>query len=278
MIGRGARNGRFGMEEHAEFRSLVATVQGLAVRALVSSGPTSLARAHPVVLVHGLGLSHRYMMPVAEALAASGRRVYVPDLPGFGDSGHPDRVLDIPGLADALAAWMASVGVDRAALVGNSQGCQIIADLAARHPERVECAVLQGPTTPPGERTWLQQFIRWRQNAPYNPPELDPVTYPEYRRCGYGRLWQTFRHSLKDRIEDKLPRMAAPVLVVRGQHDPICRGPWAAKMARLLPDGRLVEIPGVAHTLCFTSPVELAGVTKTFLDEAMPPAEERHGV
>src|SRR5918911_1358680 len=185
MAGRLADDRPFGTGErqHAEFRGLVAEVQGLAMRALVSCGPASRTGALPIVLVHGLGLSHRYMMPVAKTLAATGYRVYLPDLPGFGDSGHPDRVLDIPGLADALAAWMVAVRIDRAALLGNSQGCQTIADLAARHP--------------------------------------------------------------------------APVLVVRGQCDPICRAPWAAEVARLLPNGRLVEIPAVAHTLCFTSPVEL---------------------
>jgi pimeloyl-ACP methyl ester carboxylesterase len=54
---------------------------------------------------------------------------------------------------------------------------------------------------------------------------------------------------------------------VRGQHDPICRADWAAEVARLLPDGRLAEIPGVAHTLAFTAPAQLAAVTRRFLLE-----------
>src|SRR5688572_26468931 len=37
--------------------------------------------ATPIVLVHGLAVSHRYLMPMARAL--EGRAVYVPDLPGF---------------------------------------------------------------------------------------------------------------------------------------------------------------------------------------------------
>lgn len=257
-------------ERRVRFQSIVTEVDGLAVYAIVSADPVPAA-APIVVLVHGLGLSHRYMMPGAEALADSGCRIFAPDLPGFGSSGHPEGVLDAPGLADALAAWMESAGLERAALLGNSFGCQIIADLAARRPERVERAVLQGPTTPPGERTWLQQFVRWRQNGPYNPPDLDPVTWGEYRRCRYRRLWRTFRHSLQDRIEDKLPHIAAPVLVVRGQCDPICRAPWVAEITRRLPDGRLVEIPAVAHTLCYAAPVELARVTRMFLDEARVP-------
>lgn len=262
-----ARDFRRGSESVARFRGLTVEVRGIAVYAVASAEPLP-ATAPIVVLVHGLGLSHRYMMPVARALAAEGCRVYGPDLPGFGSSGHPPHVLDVPGLADALAAWMEGTGLEGVALLGNSFGCQIIADMVARHPKRVERAVLQGPTTPSGKRTWLQQFVYWRQNAPYNPPEMDTVAYDDYQRCGYWRLWQTFRASLRDRIEDKLPHISVPVLVVRGASDPICHADWASEIAHRLPLGQLAEIPAVAHTLCYTAPVELASVAKTFIDEA----------
>ena len=127
----------------------------------------------PVVLIHGLGLSGRYMLPVAERLARH-VPVYLPDLPGFGDSAKPDRALDVPALADALAGWIEAMALAPVALLGNSFGCQIIADLAARHPVLVERAVLE-------ERTWLWQFVRWRQNQPYNPDSLSPITWRRHR-------------------------------------------------------------------------------------------------
>jgi pimeloyl-ACP methyl ester carboxylesterase len=89
------------------------------------------------VLVHGLGLSGRYMLPLAACLADA-YRVFLPDLPGFGDSSHPHEVLDVGGLADALAAWLDAMDLPRVALLGNSFGCQIIVDLAARHPDRLD--------------------------------------------------------------------------------------------------------------------------------------------
>jgi pimeloyl-ACP methyl ester carboxylesterase len=229
-------------------------------------------RPPDVVLVHGLGLSGRYMLPLASCLAAS-HRVFLPDLPGFGDSSHPAGVLDVPGLADALAAWLAAMDLRRPALLGNSFGCQIIVDLAARHPARIGYAILQGPTAPPEERTWLMQTLRWRQNQPYNPASLGPVTWGDYRKCGWIRLFRTFHYSLRDPIEAKLPQVACPALVVRGTKDPICRAAWAEDVARRLPRGRLALIPDVAHTLCYTAPAELAEVCEAFLetsDEAAP--------
>jgi pimeloyl-ACP methyl ester carboxylesterase len=114
----------------------------------VYSHPAEAGGESPrLVLVHGLGLSQRYMMPLARELA-SNCHVYVPDQPGFGGSGHPEHVLDMVGLADALADWTRSTGLRNAVFLGNSQGCQIIAQLAVRHPELVSAAVLQGPTVP----------------------------------------------------------------------------------------------------------------------------------
>ena len=216
--------------------------------------------------MHGLGLSGRYMLPLATCLAAD-HPVFLPDLPGFGDSSHPAGVLDVPGLADGLAAWLEAMELRRPALLGNSFGCQVIIDLAARHPERIGCAILQGPTAPAEERTWLMQSVRWRQNQPFNPPSLGPVTWGDYRKCGWIRLFRTFHYSLRDPVETKLPEVACPALVVRGTKDPICRAAWAEYVAQHLPLGRLALIPDVAHTLCYTAPAELADVARTFLAE-----------
>ncbi len=109
---------------------------GLRLHALASVDPVPAGRA-PVVLVHGLGVSSRYMRPLARHLATD-FRVHAPDLPGFGRSDKPRRVLSIPELADRLAAWMEAAGPRRASLVGNSLGCEILVELALRHPERVE--------------------------------------------------------------------------------------------------------------------------------------------
>lgn len=239
-------------------------VNGLPMHTLVSAEPLP-SELPPVVLVHGLALSGQYMVPTAELLAPH-YRVYVPDFPGFGDSGKPDRALDVPGLADMLAAWMSAAGLERAMLLGNSFGCQIIAELAARYPERVERAVLQGPTTPPADRSWLWQFIRWQQNSPYNPPEMGRIADSDYLKCGIVRALLTFEFSLRDRIEEKLSRIRAPVLVVRGALDPICHQDWAEAVTRQLLQGRLVVIPDVAHTLVFTAPSELVAVTRQFFD------------
>jgi 2-hydroxy-6-oxonona-2,4-dienedioate hydrolase len=248
-------------------------VKGMRMHSLAPAERES-ADAPVVVLVHGSGLSGRYMIPTAQELVAS-CRVYVPDLPGFGDSDKPERVFTVRELADWLAAWIPAIGLDRGSLLGNSFGCQVIADLAARYPERVHRAILQGPTTPPEERSSFWQFIRWRQNQRYNPRSLGPITHEDYRKCGFRRMYWSFQEQLTDRIEEKAPRIPAPVLVVRGEHDPIANQGWCEQIAHLCPQGRLEIIPGVAHTLCYTAPVQLAAVTRSFVYEARQTAQLR---
>lgn len=50
-------------------------------------------------------------------------------------------------------------------------------------------------------------------------------------------MYWTFQYQLHDRLEDKLPHIQAPVLVVRGARDPICNQHWCEEIVRLLPRG-----------------------------------------
>jgi 2-hydroxy-6-oxonona-2,4-dienedioate hydrolase len=224
--------------------------------------------APTLVLVHGIGVSGRYLLPTAVCLAAT-CRVYVPDLPGFGLSVGPAAALDVPALADALADWMRVMQLPPAVLLGNSFGCQIIAELGVRHPTLVARAVLQGPTIDPRARRVFRQLWRWALNSPFEPtarwPSLGSVVRQDYRDAGLPRVLATFRFALRDRIEDKLPHLDVPTLVVRGARDVIAPQRWAEEATGLLPHGRLVVVPGAAHTMCFTSPDALARAVRSFV-------------
>jgi 2-hydroxy-6-oxonona-2,4-dienedioate hydrolase len=169
----------------------------------------------PVVLVHGIGVAGRFMAPVAELLSPH-HPVYVPDLPGFGESDNPARVLNVSELTDALAGWARAARLGRAALLANSFGCQIVAELALRYPALVDRAVLQGPTMDPQARSVRRQLLRWLDNSRRESPSQGLISAQEYWSCGIRRLLKTFRYALQDRIEEKLPHMQVPTLVVRG--------------------------------------------------------------
>ena len=238
-------------------------VGGFAIHARVDSRSAPVD-APSVVLVHGLGVSSRYMVPTAVRLAPS-FRVYAPDLPGFGKSAKPRRALDVPGLADALLAWLDARGLERPSLVANSLGCQVAVDLAVRHRERVARLVLVGPTVDPGARDPLRQIGRLLLDSLREPPSLLAIIARDYAVFGPRRFIETARYALRDRIEDKLPSVAAPTIVACGSRDGLVSPGWCDAAARLLPAGRLVVVPGAAHALNYNAPAPLVRAITPFL-------------
>jgi len=218
----------------------------------------------PVVLVHGLGVSSRYMIPTARLLAPY-HRVYAPDLPGSGRSDRTAHVLDIPELADALAGWLRATGLTGAVLLGNSLGCQTITELALRYPALIARAIFVGPTMDPRALTTRQQFWRLLLDSPRESPSQPLLTLFDYCVTGPYRTWRTLQYGLRDPLTMKLRRVRVPTLVVRGSRDPIVPQRWAEEIVRLLPNGRLVVIPGAAHTANYSTPRALVRLVRAFL-------------
>ena len=236
-------------------------VDGLRIHALDGGRD---ADGLPLVLAHGAAVSSRHMARAAEALAAD-FRVLVPDYPGHGRSDNPPRVLDAPGLAESTAAWMRAAGLTRAHLLGNSFGCQVIAELAARQPDRVDRLVLQGPTVDPSAHG-LRQLGRWFVNARREGATQPQETFAQWGQAGPRVFWRTLRSMDAHRVERTLPLVQAPTLVVRGSRDPIVPQRWAEEAAELLPDGRLAVIEGETHTIVLSAPEKLAATVRPFLE------------
>lgn len=246
-------------------RSQHIEVDGLPIHTLVADGPRG---APVVVLVHGQGMSSRYMERLGDRLARSAT-VHAPDQPGFGASGKPRRALRLEGLADFHAAYLRAVAQTSATFLGNSFGCQIAVACAERHPDVADRLVLQGPTADPASRSVLGIAWRWFENSRREPSNLG-FLLSEYRRAGFLRVAGTYREMLQDRLEDRLPKVTAPVLVVRGDRDPIVSEGWAERLARLAPQGCLVVVPGAAHTLNHYRAEQLASVVEPFLQMRAP--------
>jgi 2-hydroxy-6-oxonona-2,4-dienedioate hydrolase len=258
-------------EEDQRLGSIWAEVGGLRMHARAAADAVQGAPL-PVVLVHGLVVSSRYMIPLAERLAER-RHVYAPDLPGFGRSEHPASPLDIAGLTDALAGWMRAASIARAALIGNSMGCQVIADLALRYPSLVACAVLVGPTIDRHGRSVLEQLRRLIGAAPYEAPGLLGVQLRDTWSAGLRETLSSARFAIADRIEARLPALNMPVLVVAGSHDPIAPPRWAAELAGLLPHGQLRILAGGGHALNYSAPDQLLEIVAPFLSQQSVPKE-----
>jgi pimeloyl-ACP methyl ester carboxylesterase len=105
----------------------------------------------PIVLLHGLTATRRYVVMGSRLLERSGRRVVAYDARGHGRSA-PAPDADAYGydrLARDLPAVMDSLGIERATLAGASMGAQTIVRFALEHPERVAALGLITPAYDP---------------------------------------------------------------------------------------------------------------------------------
>lgn len=245
-------------------------VHGVRVHSVVSQGPSDRPT---LVFVHGLGVSTRYMEPTMSRLA--GRfDVAGLDFPGFGKSGTPPHILNVGELAGVLGAWLELRGIGPAIFVGNSFGCQIIVECMLQSPECALGLVLNAPTIDPAHRSRLQMIWRVLRDVPNEPASLALVVARDYLRAGPRRILTTLDYSIADRIEEKLPSLTVPVLVVCGAHDPVVTVRWASEVARLVgiersdaAGGAMQCVGDAAHALPYDDPETFAEIIERFAGE-----------
>ena len=110
-------------------------------------GDAPLGGANPVVLLHGLTATRRYVVMGSTALQRAGHRVISYDARGHGRSSPAADAGDYgyERLARDLAAVLDERGVQRAVLAGASMGAHTVVRLALSHPERVAALAIITP-------------------------------------------------------------------------------------------------------------------------------------
>src|SRR4051812_27669199 len=253
-------------------RSVWDTIDGLRIHARVSepAGTATVRSAPPLVFVHGLGVSTRYMEPTLARLAPT-HSVAALDLPGFGRSDSPRRVFTLSEHARMLERWLDARALGAAILVGNSYGCQVIVECVTHTPARALGLLLNAPTMDPAHRNAFVMIARVLADVPREPWRLAVVVARDYLRAGPRRLLATLADALEDRIEEKLPAITQPVLVVCGARDPVVTVRWASECARLVgiertgaAGGTMQCVATAAHALPYDDPATFAAIIANF--------------
>lgn len=225
--------------------------------------------ARPLVLLHGVGTTSRYFRPLLRELDGRVPATAV-ELPGIGSSSSPHPPQDIAEQADLVAAWLRATGRRPAAVVGNSMGAQTAVELALRHPDLVERLVLIGPTVDAEARGPLRQIGRLLVDATVERPSLITLTLTDSFLTHRGTVLRYFRAMLAHRIEDRIAQVTVPVLVLRGERDPVVPRRWTRRLAELAPRGSVAEVPGGAHACHYGHPELVADLLLTVLDGRAP--------
>jgi pimeloyl-ACP methyl ester carboxylesterase len=223
-------------------RELTLPATGASVNVLSTAGPDD-TDAPVFVLVHGIGMSHRYLNRLHGELAAAGA-VHSVDLPGFGRSPKPPGGVTIEQYADYLGELLPMLSPGPVVLVGHSMGAQFVTETAVRHPSLVAHLVLIGGVTDPTRDSVLRQALDLGRDTLKEPFGGSLIVFADYLRCGPRWYLATLRPMLAYRTDLRLREVVAPTLVLRGADDPVSRHDWGVHLTAQAPRGRLLELPG----------------------------------
>ena len=216
----------------------------------------------PVVLVHGLGARAEDWQNLAPYLVRAGYRVYLPDLPGYGQSEKPAAFsYSVPDEAAVIVGFLDVLGLRQVDLGGWSMGGWIAQRVAADHPARVGKLLLFDSAGLHEQPSWDTRLF-----TPSTPAELDqldallmpnPPTVPDFvasdiLRHSERNAW-VIRRALASMLtgrsttDNLLPGLKMPVLIVWGAEDRITPLSQAEKMHRLMPQSLLDVFPACGH-------------------------------
>jgi len=239
-------------------RSHNTTVSGFRIH-YYTLGP---ATGQPVVLVHGLGGRAEDWEKLAPYLRKAGYRVYLPDLPGFGQSERPPNFsYSVTDQSKMVVGFFDALGLKQVDLGGWSMGGWIVQLVAANNPDRVSRLMLFDSAglyvkpewdtklfTPisPAEVEKLDKLL-----MPH-PPDLPDFVSRDILRVSREHSWIMHR-SLDTMLQGRettdtlLPQLKMRVLIVWGELDQITPLSEGEKIHQLIPHSQMDVIAGCGH-------------------------------
>jgi pimeloyl-ACP methyl ester carboxylesterase len=258
-----------------------------------------LGSGPPVVFIHGLSGSWQNWLEQLPVFARD-HRVVALDLPGFGASPMPEERISIPGYGRLVVALLDELGIDHAAIVGNSMGGFIGAEMAIAAPSRVErltlvsaaglsIADLRNESALAVLRKldrrlaayagWLgtrSSAITSRRRArqmvfrlvAHRPELLSGALVSEQVRGSGKPGFVAALDALTDYpIRDRLGEIGCPVLIVWGARDLLVPVRDADVFERLIPNSRKVVWPDTGHMAMLERPAAFNALLEAFLEE-----------
>lgn len=211
-----------------------------------------------------------------EPLAAQAYRVIAIDARGNGKSSNTAPALTYEMMSDDVVGVMDALKIQRADIVGWSDGGNLGLDLARRYPDRIRKVVAFGANHTPApdgaDPVQVKEFreakadsaMLWPLRRMYENSSPTPDKWPELFEQERAMVFTQPHWSL-----EQLATIRAPVLLINGEHDLVLR-PYATEMKNAIPGARLEIIPGGTHEVPLAKPDAVNPIMLSFLKEQHP--------
>ena len=224
----------------------------------------------PVILLHG-GLGHSgnwgYQIP---ALVGAGYRVVLIDSRGHGHSTRDSRPYSYELMACDVLAVMDILRLEKAALIGWSDGACIALIVGMQAPDRVAGVFFFGCNMDPsGTKEFVSTPLIERCFSRHAKDYAQLSSTPNDFNAFVDAVSEMMR-TQPNYDADDLAAVHVPVMVVQSEHDEFIKPEHAEYLARNIPHAELIVLQGVSHFAPLQRPDEFSSVVLTFLAKVLP--------
>jgi pimeloyl-ACP methyl ester carboxylesterase len=218
-----------------------------------------------LILLHG-GLGHsghwKYQLPAL----SEHYRVITVDSRGHGRSTMTEQQISYKLMTSDIVALMDYLEIERAHILGWSDGGNIGLYLAVYYPERLIKVIASGANyDPSGVRPDVGEvpsFVSFFEEATEDYQTLSPE--PTNWDTLLGNLIQMWTSEPNITVE-QLGSIRVPVLLLNGESDEAIYTEHTREMADLIPTARLILVPGTGHFGMWEKPIEINDAILEFL-------------
>lgn len=202
----------------------------------------------PLVLIHGGGSTIESSFGRLLPELTKNYKVIAVDMEAHGRTKDIGRSLSFERDADNIAALLDHLNIERASVLGFSNGATTAVQIAIRHPERVDRLVLASALTKrsgvdPGFWEGFKQPHIGMMPQALKDAYLEVSPDEEGLQTMFERDVQRMR-DFKDIPDETIQKIAVPVLILNSDKD-VIKPEHALELYRLLPKGQLLIVPGV---------------------------------
>ena len=203
-------------------------------------------QGNPVILVHGGLANSDYWGLQVESLAPH-YRVIVLDSRGHGRSSRTEVPITYGLMSSDVLALMDYLHIEKAALVGWSDGAIIGLDIAIHHPDRLTRLFAFAANSDPSGVADVSKspvFTSYIDRASHEYEKLSPTpTQFKVFYTNIQNMWATEPHF----TDDQLRHIKVPTWIVDADHDEAIKRSDTDHMASLIPNASELILPGVSH-------------------------------
>ena len=219
----------------------------------------------PLILLHG-GLGHSDVWGGQIPALAERFKVIAADSRGHGRSTRSAQPYSYALMASDVLALMDHLKIDKASILGWSDGGIIGIDIAINHPERLNKLFAFGANVNvAGLRSDIAESVVFNKyievaDQDYARLSKTPKEYDAFL-AQIGEMWATQPNY----TSEQLGKITAPVAIADGEHDEGIRQEHNLEMANAIPGSKLVILKGVSHFAFVQKPDEFNRAVLDFL-------------